>query len=251
MSTNKHDNSNMRMRLKLSKMFARLRHSAGKLSLIALAVGASAATSTSWAMGTEGQLRLQGEVIRSELAREGPNQICHLKVRLRFSNAGEKPLIVVLGAYGEKRDWWVVDAFLSRSEQDALNGKPFSGRPAGPANSQSLSMWVEARRQLSIAEPPPALTHIIRPHETFLRELETFVIIKDDDSIAPGNRVWLQLVLEMWPSSIEPAKQNNGRQSFGDGRRRKWQSFGNLWLEPIISSPIPFDLPVQSMASSK
>ncbi|MDX6576515.1 MAG: hypothetical protein QOE96_2468 [Blastocatellia bacterium] len=195
-------------------------------------------------MGTNGQLRLQGEVIRTELEKAEQSQIYHLKLRLRFENTGEKPLILVLGTYGEKRDWWVLDVFLSRSLQDALNGKPFSGRPAGPANSQSSPMWVEMRKQLNIVSPPPALSHIIQPHELFLKEIETFVIIRDGDNLAPGSKIWLQIVLEMWPSSIDPAQLGHGGKSFGDGLRRKWQSFGDLWLQPVLSSPIPFDLPV-------
>lgn len=232
------------MRARLNGSFANIRATLGNLSLIAFILCASAATSSSRAMGTNGQLRLQGEVIRTELEKAEQSQIYHLKLRLRFENTGEKPLILVLGTYGEKRDWWVLDVFLSRSLQDALNGKPFSGRPAGPANSQSSPMWVEMRKQLNIVSPPPALSHIIQPHELFLKEIETFVIIRDGDNLAPGSKIWLQIVLEMWPSSIDPAQLGHGGKSFGDGLRRKWQSFGDLWLQPVLSSPIPFDLPV-------
>jgi hypothetical protein len=235
------------MTAKLIYMFANIRRFLGKLSLVALVLGVPTASSTSLAMEPEGHLHLQGEVVRADLERDGTSQVCHLRVKLRFKNEGATPLILLLGTYGEKREWWVLDAGLSRSLQDALDGKPFWGSPAGPANSQSLPMWGRLRKQLSTLTPPPTLTHVIQPHEIFLRDIDTFVVIRDGDNVTPGSRVWLQLAMEMWPSNIEPAKRDDGSQPFGESLRRKWQTHGDLRLEPILSSPIPFDLPATSL----
>jgi hypothetical protein len=188
-------------------------------------------------------LRLDGKVVDVKVERDGQNRIFHLKLKLRFTNTGEEPVILLLGAYGEKKDWWVFDKTLSRTLTDALDGKPFFISPTGPANSKSLPVWKELRRTLNSSQPPSTLTERIQPNGMFFREIETLVVIREDDRIAPGSRVWLKVFLELWPLNIEPVKHDERSRPYGESLRRKWQAFGDLQLDPILSSPIPLDLP--------
>lgn len=228
-------------------MFADLVQQLGRLSMITLVFSAPAVTAPLRAAETANHLRLDGEVVQAEVERERQNRIYHLKVKLRFTNTGEKPVILLLGAYGEKRDWWVLDTTVSHSLRDALDGKPFYIRPTSPANSQSLPPWQEMRQQLSASRPPPTLTQTIQPNETFFREVETVVVISVSDAVSPGSRVWLKVFLELWPSNIEPWKRVEGSRPYGEKLKRRWQASGDLRLAPILSSPIPFDIPATSL----
>jgi hypothetical protein len=72
------------------------------------------------------------------------------------------------------------------------------------------------------------------------------VVIHDDEGISAGSRVWLKIFLELWPDNIEPSNSDEQSKPYGEGLRRKWQGSGDLQLEPILSSPIPLDLPRQT-----
>lgn len=211
--------------------------------MIALAVTVPAVASHGQGSGGMKSLRLDGEAIDVGVDRDRQKRIYHLKLKLRLTNVGERPIILLLGAYGEKKDWWILDTTLSRTLRDALDGKPFYIRPTSPASSQSLPLWKKLRRQLSSSRPSTALTHIVQPQETFFKEVETLVVINNDEAISPGSKVWLKVSLELWPLNIETGKRPEGSHPFGESLRRKWQAFGDLQLEPILSSPIPFDLP--------
>jgi hypothetical protein len=225
------------------RLFATARRTLVSVSLMFTALIAYAATPTCWAMEIGGQLGLEGEVVQSALERDGQDRVCHLKVKLRFTNAGDRPVIVLLGTYGEQNEWWVLNAFLYQSLQDSRDGRFFTGRSAGPANSRSLPAWHNLRKKLQTSAPPQGLTYIIGPQKTFPTVIETFIIIKDGDNIAPKSRIWFKLRLEMWPLNLEPAQSTELARTFGVSLQQKWQPFGDLWLENILSAPILFDLP--------
>lgn len=187
-------------------------------------------------------LQLDGEVVSVEVDRDRQRQIFRLKVKLKFINTSERPVILLLGTYREKRDWWVLNTSASRTLKDASDGKPFYISPTAPANSKSLTKWKDLRRQLGSPQPPLNLTQTIPPHQTFLKEIETVVVIHDDEGISAGSRVWLKIFLELWPDNIEPSNSDEQSKPYGESLRRKWQSSGDLQLEPILSSPIPLDL---------
>lgn len=192
-------------------------------------------------------LRLDGEVVHATVERERQSQVALLKVKLKFTNTGERPVILLLGAYGAKgeKKCWVLTTSASETFTEALDGKPFYSGSTGPANSKSFPFWKELRRQLNSAQPPSPVTQTIKPLETFSKEIETVVVIQDDERILPGSRLWLRVLVELWPDNIEPAGSNTDNKPYGESLRRKWQASGDLQLEPILSSPIPFDLPRQ------
>jgi hypothetical protein len=225
-------------------MFASLIRALGALVLISLTISAPAAVaSRGRAEEPEAQLRLDGEVVQAEVDRDRQSRIYHLKVKMRFTSTGERPVILLLGSYGEQKEWWVLDTTLSHSLQDVQEGNPFFRGSTGPANSQSLPMWRKLRRQLTATRPPPTYTQVIQPNETFVREIEALVVIRDSDQVASGSRVWLNVLLEMWPSNLEPGRLTKGSFPYGESLKQKWHGFGDLRLDPILSSPIPFDLP--------
>lgn len=193
---------------------------------------------------------LQSQVVSVSFELDGRYEIYHLRLRLEFTNTGTKPTILLLGTYGEKNEWWVRDVWLSRSLQDAVSGKPFSSRSMEPANSRSLPKWDGLRRRLLKSTPPPTLTHTIKPNETYVQFMETFVAVSDKDKIARSSAIWLQLALELWPTSIE---QTGGRteNNFGDLLARKWNRSGELWRDPVLSVPIRLDLSEYQIAGKR
>ena len=189
---------------------------------------------------------MDGEVVSVEVDRDRQSHVYRLKLKLKFSNTGERPVILLLGTYREKSDWWVLNTTASRTLKDASDGKPFYISPTGPANSKTLAKRKALRRQLSSPQPPSGVTQTIQPQQTFFREIETLVVIRDDDAVPPGSRVWLKVLLELWPDNIEPSTTDEHAKPYGESLRRKWQAAGDLQLEPILSSPIAFDIPLRS-----
>jgi len=226
----------------INRVLANLIQHLGKLTVIVLLLTVPTAASDGWAGKS---LQLDGEVVRVEVVRDRQSQIFRLRVKLKFTNTGEKPVILLLGTYREKTEWWVLDTTVSRTLTDASDGKPFYISPTSPANSKTLPLWKELRRQLSSSQPPSTLTETIQPQGTFFKEIETTVVIHDDEGVSPRTRVWLKVFLELWPDNIEPSKSDEQSKPYGESLRRKWQASGDLQLEPILSSPIPFDLPAQ------
>jgi hypothetical protein len=185
-------------------------------------------------------LLLQGQVVGIDVEREGENHIYNLTLRLEFTNSGKQSRIVLLGTYGEENQWWVQNVWLSRSREEALTGKSFSSRSLFPANSRDLKKWMRLRKELQSSAPPPSLTAIIKPNQTYTQYLKTFIVLRDNDNPSSMSTIWLQLALELWPSSLEPSHRDEN--AFSNELRKRWRRSGELWQEPILSAPIRFDV---------
>jgi hypothetical protein len=236
----------------LNRVLTELWQRVGKLCLVALVLTVPAVAAGTSRQDPARPLQVDGEVVHIDASRYRESDVFDLKVKLRFTNTSEKPVILLLGTYGDKRKlkWWVLDRTLSLTLKDALDGNPFSVRPMGPANSKSFPYWKDLRRQLKSSQPPASLTHTIQPHGTFFKEIETVVVIHDDEVIPPDTKLWLRVFLELWPFNIEPAGTDIEDSPYGESLRQKWKAFGDLQLEPILSAPIPFDRP-SSKASGR
>ncbi len=203
----------------------------------------SAAAPYCWATDNEAKLTLEGEVVQSTLERVGREQIYQLRVKLRFTNNGERSIILLRGTYRGERAWWVLDTPLYSSLQDSREGRFFSVRPTRPANSRSFRSWQNIRKALQAKAPPNEWTYTIGPRSTFVTEIETFIIVRDWDNVAPKSRIWLKLALEMWPDNLEVSEAAAADRTLGLTLQKRWRSVGDLWLDDILSEPILFDLP--------
>jgi len=228
-----------------SRLLANLMQRPARFTIVALTLTLSAGTFRGQAIVPVKPLRLDGEVVNLTVDRERQTQVVYLKLKLKLSNTSDKPVILLLGTYGDKKEWWVLNTMVSRTLTDALDGKPFYIGPTGPANSRSFPSWKELRHRLSSPLPPSSDTQTIEPHKTFSKEIETVVVIHDDERISPESRLWLKVLLELWPGNIEPSNNDEQNKPYGESLRRKWQAVGDLQLDSILSSPIPFDLPPQ------
>jgi hypothetical protein len=232
------------------KMLVNLMQGFAKLTVLCLMLTLSSVTRGGQEPLSIKPLQLDGEVVDLKVEQERQSQIVRLRVKLKFTNTGERPVILLLGTYGEKekKHWWVLNTTASQTLTEALDGKPFYIGPTGPANSKSLPMWKELRRRLNSSQAPTSLTQTIQPHETFVKEIQTIIVIHDDERISPGARLWLNVLLELWPDNIEPSRSGDESKSYGESLKQKWQGSGDLQLESILSSPIPFDLPPPAFA---
>lgn len=122
-------------------MPAGVMHLLAKLSMAVLMITVPAVPSAGPLGDAVRPLRLDGEVVDLKVERERQSRIVYLKVRLKFTNTGEKPVILLLGTYREKKEWGVLNTTALRTLSDALDGKPFYIGPTGPANSKSMPKW--------------------------------------------------------------------------------------------------------------
>ena len=114
----------------------------GTVTMVVLLLTISAVASHGRRPSPMKPLRLDGEVVDVKLDRGRQKQIVHLKVKLKFTNTGEKPVILLLGTYGENKHWWILDTTASRTLSDALDGKPFY---IGPTVRRIVSLCLNGR----------------------------------------------------------------------------------------------------------
>lgn len=212
-------------------------------------------TGAAFSQEIDASVALRGEVVEARLERSRQEDNYYLKLRLEFVNTGDKPVIILMGTYGSPKSWWILDRTLSYSADDALTGKVFFNRLTRPANSSSLPMWRQLRRKLNTKLPPRSLTRIIKPKERYVSYVSTLVTITPADKAPANSTVWLRVFLEMWPFNLNgapaPSLSRQHQETFAERLKRSWKKTGELRLEPLLSEPIPFEIPARSSLSMR
>ena len=177
-------------------------------------------------------LRLQGKVLRVKRTVQEAGYLFDLDLELELVNVGERPIILLRGAY-HTGEWWLLNTVLYLEPGNSQSVLYYGG--TSPANSQSMSQWGKLRAQLSRPTPPKNLTYVIAPGEKVVFHQSTFVIVSGSDLKTLRRKHWLQVQLEMWPFNIE-----NGfdRRDFLNLLTKRWAKEGVLWGDIIISEPI-------------
>ena len=168
-------------------------------------------------------LRLAIDIIGAKYCRgDDELDVLHLDIQLRYTNVSEQSIILYRGSK------LILRQFISRNEKDALDGiheaeLKFTVYPLGVPTIKG-----------GVA-PLPASFVILRSGKSYeIRSSTTIIVLRNDEdripgAIGSGDHV-LQVKVATWTGSKELAER----------LRKRWQRYGLLWYEPVISQPLPF-----------
>jgi hypothetical protein len=215
-------------------------------------IGVSHVLEDSGAMKNENErtpLRLRGRVVKVELSRQDAHGIVFdLRLSLELVNTSKQPVILL------RRPFWLGSITLARSPEDAAANKYIYLSSAWPSvyRGGEHSEWKNLQQRLDQQSPPPDLTRILAPGESFLYETDATLYIEKPGSVDKTSQpweiirraspVWLQVTLETWPVNVEP-KVNPDNPEFGRMLQYRWQKAGKLQLEHLTSEPMQLSLP--------
>jgi len=225
---------------------------AAALLLAFCTAGAAQSGSTKPSAADARPLRLTGEVLEVKLEEEKGSVKFSFKVRLKFTNEGGEPVILLSE---EANEPWMGGVRLSRSREDAAGRRGFlynqSVWPSNYRTGDPERKWERLTESLDMPFPPSDLTRVIPPGGSWDYEKDSWLYIsKNPDTSSRGagweeirrtSPLWLTVTFEMWPINVEPDLGHD--YAFGKKLRRRWKSYGTLWLGHLESDPLELRLP--------
>lgn len=199
--------------------------------------------------GTRDELTLQCRVDHIDFQeRDASFARLNLGLTVRLVNTGTAPIILL------RKEPAFPGAKLARSSDDLAKGNYLHSTYSGPAVDLS-DQWASLREKLDQPTPPSDLTRTLMPGETWELKVERDLIFDSSPSTYPKQKsfkeiqkaspVSLQVVCDVWPFNVEPLANDptaSEKLPLGHKLQRRWQSYGTVWLETLLSEPVLLDL---------
>lgn len=203
-------------------------------------------------------LLLKGEVLTVRCSRdETKSNLCEVDLNLDFFNNSTNPMII-LQPFGEYQFWHGATS-LALSKADAEAYSDVYSMSAWPSIYNTLE-YRQLGEALDQPTPPASLTRIIRPNESWQYQTTIRFHLAEENRCSGSTGVeigwraarnltaplWLRISYEMWPFNVE-----NFKRGLGGKLRKRWKSYGELYLEEkssgfwfarLTSEPIELDL---------
>jgi hypothetical protein len=192
---------------------------------------------------------LKGVVKSVQIAHHDASFV-QLDIKLKFEliNVGAKP-VILLRAKGPN----FVGIGMAQSEAALVAGNLLAKDYYGPSAVSTIE-WDQLRTSLNKSSPPENLVHILMPNGSFTLEGSVTIGLPMEsgkkswtpkqeswETIRALSAVWIDIVCEVWPLSLEPAGARYDLV-FGKFLQNKWIDSGLLLLDHITSEPIKLDL---------
>lgn len=176
-------------------------------------------------------LKLTAEVVGQRLcAGEAGVDFLHLRLRLRYANAGKQRLIVYRGSN-------LFFQVIVGAAGDAPPG-------AATYELRRTSASFVTRESEKVDTPSPNRDFVaLAPGRNFEREVVVSLPVARDGAargageIGPGEHM-LRLNVSTWYES----------KQLGERLRERWRRGGELWTEPLVTTPVMFDSAGQGAA---
>jgi hypothetical protein len=203
-------------------------------------------------------LVLEGSVLAARCSNrvDAGHVECEADLRLRFSNAGSEPLII-LQPFQEYK-FWHGGTSLALTSADPTRADYVYTSSAWPSvyDTPEYRSLGEALDQRS---PPAGLTRILSRGESWQWDTTVHLVFTQDNNCGRGDGVeigwkeiqnlqaplWLRVSYEIWPFNVE-----NFKPDLGGRLRKRWKRHGTLyldeksrryWFARITSEPIELD----------
>jgi hypothetical protein len=215
----------------------------------------------------EERLKLSGQVESVEITDKKDILQIDVKLRMSFRVVGKESILLWKQTY--PHDESLRNKFLcvnfrilgipSNVETEKLL---FVDSPPLPS-LQRTKQWQDVVTDMDKKSPPASQFHIVKNGETidFFENL-SFVFLKKKavgsndpywgfgsdinvlaDEIKSAKNLKLALKYSVWSSELEPRSDLlKNIKPFGKKLQKRWKKYGYLWLDDIVSEPIPFDL---------
>jgi hypothetical protein len=186
----------------------------------------------------QGCLKLTVSCIKKEYCQADEDlDSLRMKIKLRFFNDGRRPVILYKDA--------------SLVSEISIRPTPQSGINWTAPQVTTLSHYLPPQDVLVATERPSASFIVIEPQSAY--ELESYcgVFTSRDEkkqingAIGTGS-FELQLTILTWPENAP----NAPNEIIGEVRQR-WQRYGYLWSEPILSEPMSFTIEQKQNVNKK
>lgn len=204
-----------------------------------------------------GDLRLTGSVRKISCSKDVDYIGCNIDLNLRFTNTGNTSLII-LQPHGEYA-FWHGGISLALSEKES-NSYSLVYRTSYWPSIYKFPMYENLANLLDQSVPPPGLTRVLLPNASWSWDTSIKLTLREGNSCDQHVGVeigweeikrrsaplWLRVSYEMWPFNVENFKPN-----LGGILRKRWLSYGRLYLEEksdrywsaiLTSEPIEFPL---------
>ncbi len=126
----------------------------------------------------------------------------------------------------------------------------------GPTLPQEAE-WRGLRKKLDISSPPPEKIQVLGPHISLKYDFDdafrvpvrysSFIIGGHPTSwelLQKASPVFLRLEVHFWPLEIEKGRRPD-KLKLGRKLQKRWQKFGVLQLDPVMTEPMTLNLPAE------
>lgn len=232
--------------------------------VLAPLLGAGAAARTPARPDERPALRVSGEALSASVEEHEKNYVrLFVKIRFRFFNASDRPLILF-----DREPSSNMIALSFSAEDAAADRFAYSSYHLPSVYRAPGTQWERVLRDLDSKTPPAGLTRTLPPGGSWVWEKDYWwTMSKQGDSrdlyngrkdkgweeLRQASPLWLTLYLQMWPTHVEPRRTgiSDGVAKLGKKLHRRWRAFGDLWLDGVGSEPIRLevkDVPAQAQA---
>ncbi len=193
---------------------------------------------------------LQGQVESVEVSQSPPSDVSIVvKLKLEIINDGMKPLIFL------KENFPILVGYtLTKDSGGTFPDDRLAFSFTGPGVDTSPK-WTVLRQSLDQSSPPPNKVRILMPNETWHFDDSVRIHLSTEagnkslspksvswESIQKLSPVWLHVIYQAWPLNVEPISRDRTKLTFGHKLQRRWDRYGRLWLDGLLSTPIKLNL---------
>jgi hypothetical protein len=188
-------------------------------------------------------LVLGGKATNLKLIEEDSRSIAfEVELQLTLRNALLSPVIL----------YW--DEFLVVGEQ--LFTKTDKGvaellhQTSGLPSTDLSPVWRGLRQKLNVSSPPDDLTRVLLGQQWI--EIKRTIVLRffknrldraTWDEIRTRSPLFLRVTLDLFPNNLDYIHNRTHENRFGKSLQSKWQRFGQLQINAVLSEPIQIEFP--------
>ena len=198
----------------------------------------------------DGNIKFAGKISNLEMVEEKDSMKFSFDATLTLTNTGKVPILLFL-----PETWLCINRDVYGIALGEKTEKRLMFNGSLPSISDSKE-WLERKEKLNVKVPPSNLFRKLESGESFtFEQKEWFYVIKEKVKSPVqayfGNLSWnemktakslsLRLEYRIWSLNLETYSLS-GKKRFGKKLQKRWKKYGYLWLDDIVSEPIPLDL---------
>lgn len=210
----------------------------------------------------EEPLKLSGEITSIKIEDKGEAVAVLLVLKMSFVNTGNRPVLLLKEGYPPSSPYAPENGLPYLGICSEVSGvlpveqhsKVLFSRCSLPS-IEGTSDWQELKRKFDSKMPPSTVIGTVNARQSF--EFRTSATIRfrkkrdlnssfQDDpvwsEIKAANNLSLRLTYRIWSLELEPRSADRAQRPFGKKLQKRWEKYGYLLLEDIVSEPIALTL---------
>ena len=210
----------------------------------------------------QAMLKLYKKITSIEKEELNDRVVFNVKSNMSFRNVGDKPILLLIAAYPESSPFspdnnlpflGICTKITGVLETERTEKVLMSG--CALPSIESTADWRVLSKQLDSKTPPPALIKKLEAGESFdfktigwlrfFKKRELYSSFADEaiwSEIENAKSLSLQNTYRIWSLELEPRSAKGNEKPFGKQLQKRWNKYGYLWLDDIVSEPIPLNL---------